>query len=70
MKFNAKVIQGWEKEIAGEVLITRSKISFLGDIDINTGKIVGSDIDLKGELIGDKILIYLIFYIFYLIMVS
>ena len=58
MKFNAKVIQGWEKEIAGEVLITRSKISFLGDIDINTGKIVGSDIDIKGEIIRNKILIF------------
>lgn len=58
MKFNAKVIQGWKNEIAGEVLITRSKISFLGDVDINTGKIVGSDIDIKGEIIVNKILIF------------
>jgi len=59
MKFRAKVIQGWKNELTGEVLITRSKISFLGDIDINTGEIVGSDIDIKGENVKDKILIFL-----------
>jgi predicted aconitase with swiveling domain len=58
MKFKAKIIQGWKNDIVGEVLITKSKISFLGDVDINTGKIVGSDIDLKGESIKDKILIF------------
>ena len=58
MKFKAKIIQGWKNDITGEVLITKSKISFLGDVDINTGKIVGSDIDLKGENIRDKILIF------------
>ena len=58
MKFKTKVIQGWENEIVGEVLITRSKISFLGDVDINTGNIVGSDIDIKGENIKNRILIF------------
>ena len=58
MKFSAKVIQGWVGEISGEVLITRSKVSFLGDIDINTGEIVGPDIDIKGENIKNKVLIF------------
>lgn len=58
MKFKAKVIQGWKGEIIGEVLITRSKISFLGDVDINTGIIVGQDIDIKGENVKEKILIF------------
>ncbi len=59
MKFKIKVIQGLNNTIVGEVLITKSKISFLGDVDINTGKIVGSDIDIKGETVGKKILIFL-----------
>ena len=59
MKFKAKVIQAWNNTMIGEVLITKSKISFLGDIDINTGKIVGSDIDIKGESVRNKILIFL-----------
>lgn len=58
MKYLAKVIQGWVGEINGEVLITRSKVSFLGDIDINTGEIVGPDIDIKGENIKNKVLIF------------
>ena len=58
MRFKAKVIQGWLNEIIGEVLITKSKISFLGDVDINTGEIVGSDIDIKGEKVKEKILIF------------
>jgi len=58
MKFNAKVIQRWKNGIVGEVLITRSKISFLGDVDAGTGKIIGSDIDIKGETVKDKILIF------------
>lgn len=58
MEFEAKVIQGWMNEIIGKILITRSKLSFLGDIDANTGEIVGSDIDIKGKTIYDKILIF------------
>lgn len=58
MSFRAKIIQEWKGEITGEVLITRSKISFLGDVDLNTGMIVGQDIDIKGECIHDKIFIF------------
>ena len=58
MKFKGKVVQGWKGEIVGEALITKSKISFLGDVDSNTGEIVGSDIDIKGENVKGKILIF------------
>jgi len=56
--FRGRVIQGWSGEIRGKVLITRSKISFLGDIDLDTGKVVGTDLDIKGEIISSKILIF------------
>ena len=58
MKFRAKVIQGWEGQIEGEVLVTRMKISFFGDIDQNTGEVVGSDLDIKGEKIKGKIFVF------------
>jgi len=56
--FRAKVIQGWSGEIGGEVLITKSKISFLGDIDMNTGMVVGKDLDIQGEYLQEKIFIF------------
>ena len=58
MKFKAKVIQGWEGRIEGEVLVTRMKISFFGDIDQNTGEVVGGDLDIKGEKITGKIFVF------------
>lgn len=58
MIFRGRVIQGWSGEIRGKVLITRSKISFLGDIDLDTGKVVGTDLGIKGESISSKILIF------------
>jgi len=56
--FRGLVIQGWSGEIRGKVLITRSKISFLGDIDLETGKVIGADLDIKGENVSSKILIF------------
>jgi len=56
--FRGRVIQGWSGEIRGKVLITKSKISFLGDVDLDTGKIVGTDLDIKGERISSKIFIF------------
>jgi len=58
MGFRAKVIQPWEGEIIGELLITNSRISFLGDVDTNTGVVVGPDLDIKGQNIRGKILIF------------
>jgi len=58
VSFRAEIIQEWKGEITGEVLITRSKISFLGDVDLNTGTIIGQDIDIQGRCIHDRIFIF------------
>jgi predicted aconitase with swiveling domain len=58
MKFRAKVIQSWKGRLKGEVLITRGKISFLGDIDQKTGEVMGSDLDIRGENIKNKVFIF------------
>lgn len=58
MEFKAKVIQPWQGEIVGELLITNSKISFLGDVDVNTGIVTGVDLDIKGQNVHDRILIF------------
>jgi predicted aconitase with swiveling domain len=58
MRFKVKVINGWKGEIVGDVLITEARISFLGDVDMKTGIIVGEDIDIKGQNIKDKVLIF------------
>jgi len=58
MRFKAKVIQSWKGEIIGNALVTRSKISFLGDIDMNTGLVVGKDLDIRGENVKDRVLIF------------
>ena len=44
--------------MSGEILITQSKISFLGDVDMDTGNIVGKDLDIFGENLSNKILIF------------
>jgi len=44
--------------MSGEILITQSKISFLGDVDMDTGEIVGKDLDIFGESLSNKILIF------------
>ena len=59
MRYKGKTIQEWDGILIGKVLITKSKISFLGDIDQNTARIVGSDLDIKGKNISGKILIFL-----------
>ncbi len=58
MGFKAKVIQPWEGELTGELLITSAKISFLGDVDTSTGTIVGTDLDIEGQNIRGKILLF------------
>ena len=58
MRFKTKVIQGWEGQIDGELLVTRLKISFFGDIDQKTGDVVGADLDILGENIADKIFVF------------
>lgn len=58
MKFEVSVIQDWEGVIHGEVLITQQKVSFLGDIDQQTGTVVGSDLDIKGKTLKNKIFVF------------
>lgn len=58
MKFEVSVIQDWEGVIHGEVLITQQKVSFLGDIDQQTGTVVGSDLGIKGETLKNKIFVF------------
>jgi len=58
LRFKTKVIQGWEGQIDGELLVTRMKISFFGDIDQKTGDVVGADLDILGENIADKIFVF------------
>jgi predicted aconitase with swiveling domain len=59
VQFKGKVIQDWENVIQGEILITKFKISFLGDVDQATGSIVASDSDIRGLNISSKIFIFL-----------
>ncbi len=54
----AVVINDWEGEIVGEALKTTKKISFLGDVDPNTGIILAKDSDIKGKSIKGKILVF------------
>lgn len=58
MRFRGRVIQGWEGELVGEALITRSKVSFLGDVDMNTGRVVGPDLDIRGESLVGRVFIF------------
>jgi predicted aconitase with swiveling domain len=58
MEYKARVIQPWYGEIVGEVLITNSRISFLGDVDMSTGTIVGADLDIRGHNMKGKILVF------------
>lgn len=58
MKFEVSVIQDWEGIIYGEILITQHKISFLGDIDQQTGTVIGTDLDIKGKTLKNKIFVF------------
>ena len=41
----------------GPALVSREAISFLGDLEIQTGKIVGKLPSVKGESVGGKVLV-------------
>ena len=42
----------------GQVLITRDNISFLGNVDPKTGKVVDANHELFGRSIKDKVLVF------------
>ena len=58
MKFYGKIINSWQGEIVGKALVSKKRLSFLGDVDPFTGKIRAQDSDIYGEEISDKILIF------------
>ncbi|MGI9385892.1 MAG: aconitase X swivel domain-containing protein [Methyloligellaceae bacterium] len=41
----------------GAVLVSRTPISFLGDLDIRTGQVIGAASDLQGRSIAGRILV-------------
>lgn len=56
LKFKGRVlVEGIAK---GEVLVSKDPISFLGDIDPETGNITRRDSDIQGLTVKDKILIF------------
>lgn len=57
-RFRGKIIQGWQGEITGEALVTKSKVSFLGDVDMKTGMVVGKDIDIFGQNMTGRVLVF------------
>ncbi len=56
MKIKARVISRGEAE--GEVIVSKKKFSFLGDVDPDTGIVVANDSDIAGESIAGKIFIF------------
>jgi predicted aconitase with swiveling domain len=56
MKIRCRTISRGSAE--GEVLITNDAISFLGNIDPKTGKVVDANHELFGQSIKDKILVF------------
>ncbi len=52
------IIQEWSGVIKGTVLRTERAISFLGDVDINTGVIMDKKSDIYQKKIGGTILVF------------
>lgn len=49
-----RVVKG---NASGPALVSRTPLSFLGDIDIRTGRVVGQSSDLAGRTIGGVVLV-------------
>ena len=58
VKVEGKVVQEREGNLTGENLKTNQNVSFLGDVDLNTGRIVAKDSDIEGENISGKIFLF------------
>ena len=50
-----KIFSELEDSIEGTMLLSRKPVSFLGDIDVETGEVVAGDSDVFGERIAGKI---------------
>ncbi|WP_457548980.1 DUF126 domain-containing protein [Archaeoglobus sp.] len=42
----------------GEVIVSRRKFSFLGDVDVESGVVVANDSDIEGESIANRIFVF------------
>lgn len=49
------IVEGFCK---AEALVSTKPISFLGDIDPKTGKVIGKNLDIYGECVTDKVLCF------------
>ncbi|ADB57754.1 DUF126 domain-containing protein [Archaeoglobus profundus] len=56
MRIRGRVISKGYAE--GEVIVSRRKFSFLGDVDVESGVVVAEDSDISGERIANKIFIF------------
>ncbi len=50
-----KIFSELEDSIEGTMLLSRKPVSFLGDIDVDTGEVVAGDSDVFGERIAGRI---------------
>lgn len=48
------IVEGYAE---GEVIVSKTPISFLGDIDLRTSKVIAYDSNIQGKTIAGKILI-------------
>ncbi len=56
MRIRGRVISKGYAE--GEALVSKKKFSFLGDVDVESGKVIAEDSDIKGENISNKIFVF------------
>ena len=58
MRYIGTIVNEWRGIIEGEALVSRSRISFLGDVNPKTGIIRDPTSDISGKSITNKILIF------------
>lgn len=56
MKIKGRIIS--RGVVEGEAIVSRTKFSFLGDVDVETGEVVAEDSDIVGEKISNKIFVF------------
>jgi len=56
MKIRGRIIS--RGIVEGKAIVSRTKFSFLGDVDVETGKVVAKDSDIVGENISNKIFVF------------
>jgi len=58
LEYTGEIITPWSGVLRGKALVSKQKISFLGDVDIKTGVIVDPKSDIRGISVRGKILIF------------